>query len=478
MKKNKQLVREPRLAREPAVAGSFYPADRATLSGAIDEYLNNVKLPEISGNIKAIIVPHAGYEYSGQVAAYAYKSLVNQSIKRVILIGNSHQEYLDGISVWNEGYFKTPLGEIEIDEDFANKLITANAKIVFKESAHLQEHSLEVQLPFLQRVLSASSSRDWKIVPIILGNQGGVDILIDVLKNLIDENTLIIASSDLSHYPNYKDAQYSDNKVIQAILTGKRENLEKTISDLEKEGIDNLQTCACGADAIEVVMGLLGNKNIQLLKSANSGDVTGDKTRVVGYASIAFIDPLTGSGQVSELSKDEQKTLLNFARQAVETYVKTGNIIETKIDNANLNKYQGAFVTLEKDGELRGCIGTFNSDILLYKVVIEMAVSAAVNDSRFSPVAEDELKDLEYEISALSPLRKINSWKEIEIGKHGVEIKQGSKSGVFLPQVATENNWDLDTFMSVLCTQKAGLPTDCWKDPKTEIYVFTADVFK
>jgi hypothetical protein len=464
-KNNKQV-------REPAVAGSFYPSDKKELSLLIDEYLNNADLPEISGNIKALIVPHAGYEYSGQVAAYGFKTLAGKPIKHVVLIGNSHQEYFDGISVWNVGYFKTPLGEIAIDEEFADKLINTNPKIIFKESAHLKEHSLEVQLPFLQRVLSASSSRDWKIVPIILGNQGGVDILIDALRNLIDDNTLLIASSDLSHYPSYKDAQYSDNKVIQAILSNKRKNLQKTISDLGKQGISDLQTCACGQDAIEVIMGLMDDSEGKLLKSANSGDVGGDKDKVVGYASILFI-----SDYSSELNKEEQRILLNLAKQAVETYVRTNKIIEVEETNVNLNKHQGAFVTLKKDGELRGCIGEFEPDEPLCQVVIDMAIAAATQDPRFNPVSKNELDDLEYEISVLSPLRKINSWKEIEIGKHGVEIRHGMHRGVFLPQVATENNWDLDTFMSILCTQKAGLPTDCWKNQETEIYVFTAQVF-
>ncbi len=450
-------------------AGQFYPGDKAELDSMVDGFLQEAETPELSGNIRALIVPHAGYEYSGQVAGYGYKVLSKKSFNRVIIIGNSHQEYFDGISVWNSGYFETPLGKIEIDEDFADKLIKANDKIYFKESAHLQEHSLEVQLPFLQRVFSAQGgpASGWKIVPIILGNQSGqVEILINALKNLIDENTLVIASSDLSHYPNYKDAQYSDNKVIEAILTNKRENLNETISQLENEGIADLQTCACGQDAIEVVMGLMEGKTAKLLKYANSGDLSrpagADKSRVVGYTSIVFTD----------------SRLLEIARQAVETYIKEGKIIQIKEDDKALNQHQGAFVTLEKNGQLRGCIGSFKSDKPLYQVVIEMAISAAVNDPRFNPVIKDELNDLEYEISVLSPLRKVDSWKEIEIGKHGVQIGQGNRGGVFLPQVATENNWDKEIFLSNLCSQKAGLPADCYKDTDTEIYVFTAQVFK
>jgi len=469
----KKQDKEKELVREPAVAGQFYPGTEKELSSVVDEYLSKAELPKLDQHIRALIVPHAGYPYSGWVAAYGYKTLIGQDIKTVVLIGNSHKEYFDGVSVYPLGYYKTPLGLVEIDSDFVKKLMAKSDKITYRENVDAPEHSLEVQLPFLQRTL-----KNFKIVPIILGNQPDtVDILINALKNLVDENVLLVVSSDLSHYPKYEDAQYSDGKVIEAILSGKRENLRKTISDLEKEGIKNLQTCACGHDAIEVVMGLIGGSQAKLLKYANSGDVEiGDKNQVVGYASIVFMDdsPSASSGL---LSKQQQKRLLEIARQTVETYVKTGKAPEFINEYPALEEHLGVFVTLRKDGELRGCIGLFGSDMPLYKVVAEMAISAAAKDSRFYPVTQDELEDLEYEISVLSPLKKVSSWKDIEIGKHGVEIVKGLNRGVFLPQVATENNWDLDTFMSVLCTQKAGLPSDCWKDPETEIYVFTAQVF-
>jgi AmmeMemoRadiSam system protein B/AmmeMemoRadiSam system protein A len=423
-----------------------------------------------------LIVPHAGYAYSGWVAAYGYKTLIGNppagGINTVILIGNSHQERFEGASVYQEGYYKTPLGNVEIDKALAKRIINSHEKISFRESAHKHEHSLEVQLPFLQKVLA----KGWKIVPIIIGSQpNAVEILINTLKGLINNNTLLIASSDLSHYPSYEDAKYSDNKVIEAILTGKRENLRKVVSELEQENIFNLQTCACGQDAIEVVMGLMGDKDIKLLRYANSGDVEiGDKSQVVGYAAIAFT---TDELERTELTKEEQKRLLQIAKETVESYIKTRKTLEFSNEYPVLEKHLGVFVTIKKHGQLRGCIGRFQPDIPLYKVVREMAVSAATEDHRFYPVTEDELDELEYEISALSPLKKVDSWKDIQINKHGVQIRKGLRSGVFLPQVATENNWDLDTFMSVLCQQKAGLPVDCWKDSETEIYVFTAQVF-
>jgi AmmeMemoRadiSam system protein B/AmmeMemoRadiSam system protein A len=457
--------------REPVVAGTFYPGSESELNSMVEEFFEKVELPELDKYIRGLIVPHAGYVYSGQVAAYSYKTLEGKNIDTVILIGNSHQAYFEGISVYEKGFYQTLLGKVAIDEDLAKKIIDANEKISFKENAHFQEHSLEVQLPFLQKVL-----KDFKIVPIIMGNDSPetIDILISALNNVINDNTLVIASSDLSHYPKYEDAQYSDNKVIEAILPGDRENLRDAISQLEKENIFNLQTCACGQGAIEVMMGLMEGKDIKLLKYANSGDVpVGDKSQVVGYAAIVF----TSEKGENELGKEEQKRLLEIARESLETYIKEDKIIKVKEDSPLLNKPMGAFVTLKKHDQLRGCIGVFEATIPLYQVVAETAISSAINDVRFTPVAKNELDELEYEISVLSPLKKVDSWKDIEIGKHGVRIRKGARGGVFLPQVATDNDWDLDTFMSVLCTQKAGLPSDCWKESDIDIYVFTAQVF-
>jgi len=468
-KNNIQKDEEP--VREAVVAGQFYPGSKEELSSMIDDFLTKAELPKLDSYVRALIVPHAGYVYSGQVAAYGYKALVGKNIDTVILIGNSHQEYFDGVSIYPKGYFETPLGKVEIDVDLAGKLMEANDKIYFKESAHLEEHSLEVQLPFLQKILGSG----WKIVPIILGNQpGAADILVNALKPLMNDNILLVASTDLSHYPNYEDAKYADNKTINGILTGKREEFRKAITNTEKENIDNLQTCACGHDAIEVIMGLMEGKKSQLLKYANSGDVSvGDKSRVVGYAAIAF----TSDKSETELNKEQQKRLLEIAKQSLESYLKEGKILKFEEEDSLLNKPMGAFVTLKEHGELRGCIGVFEPDIPLYQVVAETVISSAINDPRFMPVTKEELPLLEYEISVLSPLKKVDSYKDVEIGKHGVKIVNGSKGGVFLPQVATENNWDRDTFLSILCTQKAGLSADCWKDEDTDLYVFTAQVF-
>lgn len=462
--------------REPAVAGQFYPADPKGLTEQIDEFLAAAPKEKPAGAILGLVVPHAGYIYSGPVAAAGFKQLEDQNIETVILIGNSHRAYFEGAAVYDKGYFKTPLGEVEIDADLAKKIIAENKKIKADVSAHQYEHSLEVEVPFLQRVL-----KNFRILPILLGSgtQEDVEVLARAIsKNISGQNILVIASTDMSHYPPYEQANYADKKTYEAILTGQVEKLREMIAQLESEYIQNAQTFLCAQDAVEVLMLVmqgLGAKDIKLLKYANSGDTAGDKSQVVGYCAIAFY----GERRGSELNQQEQQRLLEIAKQTVESYIKTGQVPEFSESTPALNQKLGAFVTLRKHGELRGCIGRFTSDDNppLYQTVSQMAVAAATQDYRFSPVVASELPDLEYEVSVLSPLRRIDDWQEIQLGKHGVEIKKGSRSGVFLPQVAIETGWDLDTFMGQLCSQKAGLPWNCWQNKETELYIFTAQVF-
>ncbi len=490
--------KEEKIIRQPAVAGQFYPGDPEELEKMIDQFLEKASPPETEGEIFALVLPHAGYPFSGPVAAYGFKQLMGGSsyddrhdlnqFATVILIGNSHYERFEGISIFPRGFYKTPLGEVEIDSQLAEKIIAENERIFFRESVHQREHSLEVELPFLQVILrpkaegSPLSVHVPRIVPIILGNSPEEDYKIlaqAIVKNIRGKNILLIASSDLSHYPSYGDAQQADSKTIEAILTGRVGELEKTIQDLEKENIPGAVTFVCAEDAIKTIMLVakeLAAEEIKLLKYANSGDVPiGDKSQVVGYAAIGFFGPR----QSHLLKKTEQEKLLEIAKNSVETFVKEGKIPEFQVEESILNQNLGAFVTLKKQSQLRGCIGRFSpTDIPLYQVVSQMAIAAATQDKRFYPVGEDELGELDYEISVLSPLEKIDNWQGIEIGKHGVQIRKGLRNGVFLPQVATDNNWDLEKFMGELCFQKVGLPWDCWKEEDIDLYTFTAQIFE
>ncbi len=466
--------------REPAVAGAFYPRDPKELAGMVDALLADARPPAVEGRIRVLMVPHAGYIYSGSVAAAGFKALEGQKYRTVVVIGNSHREGYSGASVFAKGKFVTPLGEIEIDADLARKLMDANPAIMERDSAHREEHSLEVELPFLQKTIGS-----FKLVPILLGagSPEVARILSDALAANVDDQTLVVISTDMSHYPRYDDANYADQTTVKAILSGDADNLDRTLRQLDRMGIPNAVTFLCGEGAVQsgvIFAKRIGAERIQLLKYANSGDSAGDKGRVVGYAAISFSSAEENAMPKKEddsLTKEEQDELLKLARLTVETYVTTRQPPAWSNRFPALEQKMGAFVTLKKHGDLRGCIGRFEPDLPIYKVVMEMAIAASTEDHRFSPVSPKELRALEYEISALSPLRKVANWKEIEIGKHGVEVVRGMRRGVFLPQVATEQGWDLETFMNNLCAHKAGLPADAWKDPDTTIYVFTAQVF-
>ena len=279
-----------------------------------------------------------------------------------------------------------------------------------------------------------------------------------------------------SHYPNYEDAQKSDEQIIDSIVTNDLEKFSRLVEELPQSGIPNLQTAACAAGAIKTALILsenLGISEIKLLQSTNSGDVTGDKSRVVGYAAIAFYGDRSGA----ELNEEEKKELLKISRQTLETYITTGQTPAIDVENKFLENPLGAFVTLRKSGALRGCIGSFESEKPLWQVVQEMTIAAATQDRRFPPVNASELDQIEIEISVLSPRRKIADPQKIVLGRDGVSLIRADRQGVFLPQVATENNWDLKTFLGQLCTQKMGLSANCWQDPQTQIFVFTAEVF-
>jgi AmmeMemoRadiSam system protein B/AmmeMemoRadiSam system protein A len=472
--------RQQIVERLPAVAGAFYPADKSSLDAMINGFLEKAKPPAVKGKLVALVVPHAGYVFSGEVAAYGFKALRAMRFDTVILMSNSHRALFDGVAVYPRGDWITPLGKVSVDEALARKLIGANPNIVENEDAFSEDHTLEVELPFLQKVL-----RDFKIVPVLFGNSGRKDYQVlakAILEGTKDKNVLIIASSDLSHYPSYDDAKAADKKTIDGILSGDPNALEKNISTVMQQNLSNLVTCACSEDAVKAAMLIakgMGTDEIKLLNSANSGDASGDKNRVVGYAAIGFFAPEQPKQQSQgSLNKKEQDELLRVAKSSVETFVTKGSIPKFDISDLNLNEQLGAFVTLKKGNDLRGCIGRFSPTMMpLYEVVSLMAVSAATQDMRFTPVKKEELKDLTYEISVLSEPKKIDSWKDVALGKDGVIIKSGFNSGVFLPQVATEYHMTLEQFLGELCSQKAGLPRDCFTKPNVELYVFTAQVF-
>ncbi len=455
--------------KEPNVAGSFYPDNPSELSQMVDSFLSAANPQDQEGHIFALISPHAGYGFSGGVAAFGYKLIQGKPYKTVIVIGRSHRYNFSGVSVYPEGKFRTPLGDIEVDEGFAQKLLKQDPEVTFNpEVFSAGEHTVEVQLPFLQKVL-----KDFKIVPIIVGDMtlSSCQKLADLLKTAIGgrKDVLVVASTDMYHGGDYQVLEATDNLTISYLKNMDSAGLYYGLRE------EKLQLCGgFGVVTALILSKELGHKKLQVLKYTNSAEVIGAKSSwMVGYASCA----IDTEGEVAMLNKAQKKRLLEIARNSIAVYLKTNKKMELTETDPLLLKEMGAFVTLHKGGELAGCIGNLIGQQALYLTVRDMAVEAAVGDPRFSPVTLEELKDIEIEISALSPLKRIESADEIEMGIHGVLLRSGFNSGVFLPQVATETGWSKEEFLSQLCSQKAGLPPLAWKDKSTEIYIFTAEVF-
>lgn len=445
--------------KEPSVAGTFYPSDKKELKETLDTLLSKAKPTPREGNLIALISPHAGYRYSGQVAAYGYRQLEGRDIKRIILIGQSHHETFRGASVYTSGHFRTPLGTVQIDEVSAKKLLNESAEVKFYPRAFAKEHSLEVQLPFLQSVL-----KEFSIIPVLTGSptRETFDHLVSELTEIMDERTLIIASTDLSHYHGYYQATDMDSKIIAAIESLSVQSAGALIESGKSE--------MCGAVPVIISMEVAkrhGANHGVLFNYANSGDVTREKDRVVGYASIGLYR--------SPFTNDEKKELLSLARNAVTEHVTVKKKIDVDMKNPKLRADGAVFVTIKKKGTLRGCIGHVQATMPLYRSVIENAIAASSADRRFPPLTIDELTDIEIEISVLSPLQTVKDVNDIEVGKHGLVIKKGARSGLLLPQVPIEQGWDRQTFLKQICA-KAGLPDYAWKD--AQLYTFTAEVIK
>lgn len=456
------------------LAGSFYPADKTELSKMINAFLLSAEMPLFQGKPQILIVPHAGYVYSGQTAAYGYKALQDQNYERVIIIAPVHRNLFSGIALSNFDSWNTPLAKIELDKKFAQKLTDTADYLFFNPEVFYYENALEVQLPFLQTVLASVN-----IIPILLGQVSDKIIeqfAFDLLR-FVDDQSLVVISSDLSHYPNYETANQVDRETIDAIVSGNVRAFAETIQEIMRRGIIGLDTYACGEKAIKIGLILadyLGiAKDWKLLKYMNSGDISGDKSQVVGYASILC----TTERKNSLLFEDESQELFSIAQNSLGHFLKHKSLPNLDIIHKFLYRPMGVFVTLKDKNQPRGCIGFPEAIFPLY-LAVQKAVIAAANDPRFAPVTLSELPDIEIEISILSPLRKISDVKKIVLGKHGVMIKQGVRSGLFLPQVAEKTGWNLEAFLGHLCRDKAGLNPDAWKDKETEIYLFEVQIVR
>jgi len=463
--------------RESVIAGSWYPGNPSRLTQDIQGYLAQVPEHKLEGELIALIAPHAGYVYSGQVAAHAYKLLQGKHYDIVVIVAPSHRAYFKGASVYPHGGYRTPLGIVPVAEEITEALMQQSPLISSIPQAHAQEHSLEIQLPFLQVVLG-----EFRLVPIVMGEQDFrtcEEVSKAVAAVIKGKNALLIASTDLSHFHPYKEAVGLDQAVLKRVDAFDPEGLSK---DLGKGRCE-----ACGGGPVVTVMlaaQARGADQGEVLHYANSGDVTGDRSSVVGYMAGVLYKSATAQkthtkkkvGVDLGLNEEEKKTLHEIAHTVIWNKASGKEVPKFHVKSERLQELRGAFVTINKKGSLRGCIGHIRGVKPLYKSVEEMAAAAAFGDPRFPPVTKKELKDLAIEISVLTPFKQITDVKEIEVGVHGIYMERGYYSGLLLPQVATEYGWDRDTFLEHTC-RKAGLPHDAWRDKETKIYIFSADIF-
>lgn len=455
--------------RDPAVAGFFYPSERQTLADDIAGYLASAPIPATISP-KALIAPHAGYVYSGQVAANAYAAWRKdaETIERIVLLGPAHRVAFQGIAAPKDSAFKTPLGEIPIDTD-AVAAIRNLLQMVIDNEPHRQEHSLEVHLPFLQTILG-----EFKLLPLVVGAVSGEHVA-EVLERLWgDETTRFVISTDLSHYQDYESAQQLDGATAEAI------------EELNPAAIGRDQACG----RIPVAGMLLAARNhglsVERLGLCNSGDTAGKKDKVVGYGAWAVCDDQGGLPK-SPAPMENDRTMLQqegarifrAAAQSVGYSIKNGKPPKVDISSfpAVLRENRATFVTINKNGQLRGCIGTIQAHQPLIADVVENAYKAAMKDPRFPPIQEEETSSLELSISLLSRFTEMSFTDESDFLSQlrpkidGLIIADQGKRSVFLPQV-WESIPDTKEFVSRL-KQKAGLPIDHWSD-SFQAWRFTA----
>ncbi|MBM4272566.1 MAG: AmmeMemoRadiSam system protein B [Deltaproteobacteria bacterium] len=475
--------------REPVVAGKFYPSSPSKLRLAIEKFLHDA-VPQKVKNPLAIIVPHAGYIFSGQICADAFKQVSNQHYDVVVILGTNHTNPdFRKISIYPGGGFKTPLGVAPIDKNVVSSLMSANPEDCTEDkSLHEDEHSVEVVVPFVQVLFPKA-----RIVPIVVGTP---DVrlcsrfgqaLAGVLKN---RRALIVASSDLSHYPDREAANAVDRKTLETIIKLNPALLHATLESQMKRRIPHLSTCACGEAPIMAAITAaksLGATRGVIVSYMNSGDVPiGDRSRVVGYGAVAMTaegdgENVSGSDQspasptTGSLQPADKKALLVFARETISRVFFTDTIPIARGFTPNLQQPRGVFVTLKKKGELRGCIGRIIADEPLCKLVGAMAIAAALSDRRFTPVTADELEEITIEISVLTPLKEVSDASEIVTGRDGVLLRKDGHSAVFLPQVATEQGWTREEMLDHLCL-KADLKAGSWKQG-AQLLTFQAIVF-
>ena len=462
--------------RKPAYAGSFYPSGKPEIENTINILTSKAKethfIIPAGKSLKALILPHAGYIYSGLTASHASLVLSENKFSKVILLGPDHRVGFAGCAISDSDIYETPLGPVRLHKDAA-KLRLQKELFHSIPVSDKNEHSLEVVLPFLQTYLNK-----FELVPIVVGS-GDYNKIAGAIDPILDDKTLLVASSDLSHYLPYKEAAQRDKETISMVL------------NLEKEKLIKHDNSACGKIPLLTIMSLAGKYGWKpaLVHYSNSGDTAGDRSRVVGYAAIAFYgEPSMENENISNrLNEKQGQILLKLARKTISEELRIKSKKEqilpaSDLEEKSLQRKSGTFVTLKINKQLRGCIGTLEASGPIVEGVKRNAINAAFNDYRFSPLTAKEFDKVEIEISILSepePLEYKDSndlIKKLRPNVDGVIIRKGHASATFLPQVWEQLKRPED-FLSHLCA-KAGLPSDSWKNSKLEVLTYNVQYFE
>lgn len=483
--------------KRSAIAGRWYSSEGKVLAEQIDNLLKKALSGNGCDNPLMLIVPHAGYQYSGGIAASGYRMIGSTGSSRInpdiiVILGPSHYEHFRGCSTINADFVETPLGKVRINREVANELQTDS---LFEENrpAFQLEHSIEIHLPFLQRIFGEKMAGDISILPLLTGDvtdDEAKHIASKLISVLNGRRALIIVSTDFTHYgPNYG---YLPFRYSGSSTAGRLKELDygainfilrKDLSGFSKY-TDKTGITICGRDPIKIALSIpVKDLNVKQISYDTSGNITGDYNNSVSYTSIILCGKLPAvekSSAVSEpvsLSGSDKEFLLRIARENIISWLKNGKGI-TAPENIppNCSLKRGSFVTLKSGGDLRGCIGYIGYDRELIRTVIDNSYNAAFGDPRFSPLRIDELKDLKIEISVLTEPSVVKSVDEIMTGRDGLIIQNGMFRGLLLPQVAVEQGWNRDMFLRMTCV-KAGLPEDSWKESSTRIFRFQATVF-
>ena len=467
-----------------AFAGSWYSNDAGKLTKQFEGFFENCD-QQRKGDVIALILPHAGYDWSGQTAACGV-SMIDTQYKRIIVIGPSHRAHLDQIlAVPRATHYETPLGEIPLDTEFIEKILEYP---VFQDLAYVfaREHSVEMELPLLRYV-----QKDFKLVPIVAGDCSMETIkkAAGILKGFVDADTLVVVSSDFVHYGSrFAFVPFKENIAdeIKKLDMGAYEHIAK----LDGQGFMDYKkrtgATICGAVPVAILLSMMDKPTeAHLARYTTSGELTGDYSNSVSYLSVIFTGKWRASAEVkplergSKLTEQDKKLLLSLARKAIFYALKNKQApqesdLEVVVTDA-MKQPRAAFVTLEKNHRLRGCIGDIFPQRPLYKSVIYNALNAAFNDRRFPQLDMAECNDITIEISTLTPPEPVESAEQIRIGIDGIVLKKDGRSAVYLPQVAPEQGWNLEQTLTNL-SLKAQLPEDAWKEG-ARFLVFQADVF-